>query len=193
MIREGTCSWKEEVVEEMNAVNKQMEEWKKWDKSAREQEQQPIDAQEQRGKGPESRRQKRERWKRKTPGSMTPNRPMALRTAATMPPQTSPMPSAFTPSQDLDETTRAESPHSTEREDAGGNPSHEQQEKKVTAGVSTETSGGGTQQESPDMKKEDSKVWYKFVGEAYIHGMMDGEAIRLQINEGLRRRTFEIR
>lgn len=192
-IGEGTCSWKEEVVEEMNAVNKEMEEWKRRDKSAREQEQQLIEAQKQRGKEAESRRQKRERWKRKAPGSVTPNGPMALRTAATMPPQTSPMRTAFAPSQDPDEATRPESPHSNEREDAGGNPSHERQEKPVAAGAGTETSGGGTQQESPDMKQEDSKVWYKFIGEAYIHGMMDGEAIRLQINEGLRRRTFEIR
>ncbi|KAK7749917.1 hypothetical protein SLS53_000499 [Cytospora paraplurivora] len=42
-------------------------------------------------------------------------------------------------------------------------------------------------------KEEDPKMWYELMGEAYIHGMMDGEAVRLQINEGIPLRMFEIR
>lgn len=42
-------------------------------------------------------------------------------------------------------------------------------------------------------KDEDPLVYYQLIGEAYIHGMMDGEAVRLHINEGIPRRTFEIR
>ncbi|ROW08912.1 hypothetical protein VMCG_02760 [Cytospora schulzeri] len=49
------------------------------------------------------------------------------------------------------------------------------------------------QERKDKAKEEDPKRWYKFIGEAYIHGMMDGEAVRLQINEGIPLRMFEIR
>lgn len=47
------------------------------------------------------------------------------------------------------------------------------------------------QEEKDKAKEEDSKRWYRFIGEAYIHGMMDGEAVRLHINEGIPMRMFE--
>ncbi|KAK4230009.1 heterokaryon incompatibility protein-domain-containing protein [Podospora fimiseda] len=46
--------------------------------------------------------------------------------------------------------------------------------------------------ESTDEDK-DSDYWYEMLGEAYIHGMMDGEAIRDHIMYGLRKRYIEIR
>lgn len=49
------------------------------------------------------------------------------------------------------------------------------------------------QKRKKEAKEEDPKVYYQFMGEAYIHGMMDGEAVRLHINEGIPRRMFEIR
>ncbi|KAK0664574.1 heterokaryon incompatibility protein-domain-containing protein [Cercophora samala] len=41
--------------------------------------------------------------------------------------------------------------------------------------------------------EEDKYYWYTLLGEAYIHGMMDGEAIREHIIEGLPKRCIEIR
>lgn len=68
---------------------------------------------------------------------------------------------------------------------AAGDKSKEQAEKEE---------GERRRQERKDKaKEEDPKRWYKFIGEAYIHGMMDGEAVRLQINEGIPMRMFEIR
>lgn len=49
------------------------------------------------------------------------------------------------------------------------------------------------QRKKNQAKEEDPNIYYQFMGEAYIHGMMDGEAVRLQINEGIPRRMFEIR
>jgi hypothetical protein len=36
-------------------------------------------------------------------------------------------------------------------------------------------------------------VWFEFIGECYVHGMMDGEAIEKQNNEKLQRQLFELR
>lgn len=36
-------------------------------------------------------------------------------------------------------------------------------------------------------------VWFEFIGECYVHGMMDGEAIEKQNNEKLPRQLFELR
>ena len=35
--------------------------------------------------------------------------------------------------------------------------------------------------------------WYEMLGECYIHGMMDGEAMAYQNNEGIKTTVFEIR
>jgi septal ring factor EnvC (AmiA/AmiB activator) len=43
------------------------------------------------------------------------------------------------------------------------------------------------------IRKEDQQHWYSLHGEAYIHSMMDGEAIRERIMKGLPERLFEIR
>lgn len=42
-------------------------------------------------------------------------------------------------------------------------------------------------------KKNDPKLWYEFRGECYIHGMMDGEAIRERLYQEVPDRTFELR
>ena len=36
-------------------------------------------------------------------------------------------------------------------------------------------------------------VWFEFIGECYVHGMMDGEAIEKQNKEKLQRQLFELR
>ncbi|KAK0652352.1 hypothetical protein B0T16DRAFT_387631 [Cercophora newfieldiana] len=50
-----------------------------------------------------------------------------------------------------------------------------------------------TEKHQKKAEREDPKLWYKLHGEAYIHGMMDGEAIRERIMEGIPERLFEIR
>jgi hypothetical protein len=40
---------------------------------------------------------------------------------------------------------------------------------------------------------EDGKYYYEMLGECYIHGMMDGEAMAHQNNEGIPTTVFEIR
>lgn len=46
---------------------------------------------------------------------------------------------------------------------------------------------------SPLSKKEDEKYWYTLIGECYVHGMMDGEAISYQYEHGIKTQTFELR
>lgn len=45
--------------------------------------------------------------------------------------------------------------------------------------------------ESASEKDED--YWYEFIGECYVHGMMDGEAIKYQNQNEVRARIFELR
>ena len=40
---------------------------------------------------------------------------------------------------------------------------------------------------------EDDKYWYEFLGECYIHGMMDGEAMAHQNDKGTPAQVFELR
>jgi len=42
-------------------------------------------------------------------------------------------------------------------------------------------------------KAEDLEYWYEFIGECYVHGMMDGDAITYQNTYGMRARVFELR
>ncbi|RYP54282.1 hypothetical protein DL768_000856 [Monosporascus sp. mg162] len=44
-----------------------------------------------------------------------------------------------------------------------------------------------------EAKKEDPNRWYKFMGESYVHGMMDGEALREKFYKLTADRTFELR
>ncbi len=46
----------------------------------------------------------------------------------------------------------------------------------------------------PEVVKENiRKYYYEFVGECYLHGMMDGEAIKFQNDNEVKAETFEIR
>jgi hypothetical protein len=49
--------------------------------------------------------------------------------------------------------------------------------------------------ESDQEKKADNskRFYYEFIGECYVHGMMDGEAIEYQNFKGIKPRTFELR
>lgn len=44
-----------------------------------------------------------------------------------------------------------------------------------------------------EAKENDPKLWYDFRGDCYIHGMMDGEAIRERLYKEVADRTFELR
>lgn len=74
----------------------------------------------------------------------------------------------------------------------------DQDEKDVTT-ETKQTKPNQSEDESQRREEEakeawdDSDVYYEFIGEAYIHGMMDGEAVRRQINDGIPKRMFEIR
>jgi len=41
--------------------------------------------------------------------------------------------------------------------------------------------------------KLDPSMYYELIGECYVHGMMDGEAIDYGSKHGLEREVFEIR
>jgi hypothetical protein len=49
------------------------------------------------------------------------------------------------------------------------------------------------EREKKETRQKDPFCHYTFLGEAYVHGMMDGEAVRQHIIEGLPERLFEIR
>ena len=42
-------------------------------------------------------------------------------------------------------------------------------------------------------KNDDQSLWYEFKGEFYLHGMMDGEAMREKFYKDLRDRVYELR
>ncbi|KAI1180331.1 heterokaryon incompatibility protein-domain-containing protein [Nemania sp. FL0916] len=42
-------------------------------------------------------------------------------------------------------------------------------------------------------EKESPQRYYEFIGESYLHGMMDGEALRLRFYNGIADRVFELR
>jgi len=44
-----------------------------------------------------------------------------------------------------------------------------------------------------EAQKQDPDLYYEFIGESYIHGMMDGEALRKKFYSDLVDRTFELR
>jgi hypothetical protein len=42
-------------------------------------------------------------------------------------------------------------------------------------------------------KETDEYFWYEFIGESYVHSMMDGEAIKYQNQHEIKPRIFELR
>jgi hypothetical protein len=45
----------------------------------------------------------------------------------------------------------------------------------------------------PDNANPKEGFFYEFIGECYVHGMMDGEAIKHQNDEDIRAQIFELR
>ncbi|KAK4213362.1 heterokaryon incompatibility protein-domain-containing protein [Rhypophila decipiens] len=50
-----------------------------------------------------------------------------------------------------------------------------------------------TKLQAPTTPLMDKKVYYEFKGEAYVHGMMDGEALRIKLYDNLKEVVFELR
>lgn len=50
-----------------------------------------------------------------------------------------------------------------------------------------------SQKSKSAMKAKDIQYWYEFIGECYVHEMMDGDAITYQNTHGKRARVFELR
>jgi hypothetical protein len=44
-----------------------------------------------------------------------------------------------------------------------------------------------------NLEKSDRHFWYEFIGECYVHSMMDGEAINYQDRNGIEPTIFELR
>ncbi|RDW67578.1 hypothetical protein BP6252_08974 [Coleophoma cylindrospora] len=61
------------------------------------------------------------------------------------------------------------------------------------AAAKRDNEGGAAEQDLGDESKDSKYFWYEFKGECYLHGMMDGEAIREKFYKDLRDRTFELR
>jgi len=49
------------------------------------------------------------------------------------------------------------------------------------------------QVEKATQQVDKSRSYYRLVGECYVHGMMNGEAIKLQNDNGIQPQTFELR
>ncbi len=59
--------------------------------------------------------------------------------------------------------------------------------------ISPMTWTGSNEEIIPRTSSSKSNHYYKFIGECYIHGMMDGEALRHQRIRGLQQQEFELR
>lgn len=178
--------WKEEVLAEMKEVNLQIKRWREREEENKKRKEDQDKEQEIRKKAAE-RRQEFASLKRRA--AATPQR-------ATTMPTLRPGSLATSNTSTLVNDSITEDP-----EEAGNTYSVPIQgyEQNGRDGASE------TKQDAPDQMEDDRKskkkesmeedpnVYYQFMGEAYIHGMMDGEAVRLHINEGIPRRMFEIR
>jgi hypothetical protein len=182
--------WKEEVLAEMKEVNFQMEEWKKREQEDKRRKEAWDKEQEERKKNAE-RRQAFAKEARRAVAT-----PQPLQTRSTT------MPIPRLGSMSTSSVSRFVNDSITEDfEEVGNIPTVPPQ----TPGEDGQDGARETEQNIPDQlederqrkkqeaKEEDLNVYYQFMGEAYIHGMMDGEAVRLHINEGIPRRMFEIR
>lgn len=210
----GTA-WEREVREELEEVNRELKELKNQEDKARAEERNRVEQQKRRKDEAERRRAIKAGKERTEKEIQRPSVPPQRST--TMPPPSSTSMTtdgrratlspdeaeagagspAEAPGQ-LDEGGQSDGPsqppgpsrpvgdnQGQDGSQAPGDKSKEQAEKEE---------GERRRQERKDKaKEEDPKRWYKFIGEAYIHGMMDGEAVRLQINEGIPMRMFEIR
>lgn len=175
--------WKREVLEELQEVNEQIQEWKVQKEHAQKVEKEEEEKQKRRKAATESRLKKRKEWTKQQSSNIPPQHPKN-RSSDLDAEESLPLPPTDTGehgtnsddhSNTNDNTHRGRDEQQESVDEQSGKPEEEIQKRKDEA------------------KEKDPYLYYKLIGEAYIHGMMDGEAVRLQINEGIPRRTFEIR
>lgn len=174
--------WKEEVLTELREVNSHIAEWVLQNEDKK-REQAQVERQRERAS---KRRESMARMKRDA-------RPQTHQYSSTMPPHR-PDPIAMDTTSGI--LSEGIPEHPEEVVDTQANPpqTHGDGRKRVRETMqNTPELGKERKRRKKDESDEDSMVCYRFMGEAYIHGMMDGEAVRRQINEGIPRRMFEIR
>lgn len=176
--------WETEVKEEREAVNEQMREWKTRRDEAADQEKRDKQKQKQWKLAADDRSKRRKTSHTVDPKIAQGNQ--ALNRSQTMPAKTWASPSV--PAHD-----KFEPPGDGHAVGDGSNTAGQVEESQV--GESLSEAEKANKEKQKQLQKEDQLTYYKFIGEAYIHGMMDGEAMRLQINESwsMPKRTFEIR
>lgn len=182
--------WKQEVLAELEEVNSQMRKWREREEEDKKRKQAQDKEQETRKKNAELRQSiakgRRESATRKPQQNRSNTMPdyyrlrsMASDTASIM----------------VDEAI-TEDPEGVGAAHATLPQTHDQENHDETREAKPNTPEqleAERQERKNKAKEEDPHVYYQFIGEAYIHGMMDGEAVRLHINEGIPRRMFEIR
>lgn len=160
--------WLQVVQDEMGVVNRQMEEWKKKEGAAKIEKQREDEEKRKRKAEAEFRQKKRDQAAGSTAdGSRLVDRRQTIAIQVA---------SAETA---LSNGQKADDP----REALGGDT------EKVSAAEKAEQ----IKRRKEQAELEEPKLYYTFMGEAYIHGMMDGEAVREHIVDGLPERYFEIR
>ncbi|KAI7774250.1 hypothetical protein LA080_009050 [Diaporthe eres] len=180
--------WKKEVLAELEEVNSQMRKWK-------EREEEDKERKIAEDKDQENRKERIKRRQREARMTRDEAKLQPLQKSKTMPDaglrsmvtKTGPSPvKEGMPEQ----SEGAQSTHATPPQ-THGQDGHDGV--RETGQTTTEQLEKERQKKKDEAREEDPKVYYEFLGEAYIHGMMDGEAVRRQINEGEPTRMFEIR
>lgn len=200
--------WRKEVQEELKVVNEKIQEWNAEELNQKEKKVEDKEKQKKRGIEAEKRRKARnltlDRMQKQGRNLLQPTKNRSFTMPAT--PEVTLSATSFI----VADKTRETSPNQLQQLDqaddearSSGNRGRARKRDLAGAEVSPESPGDKTQEAEDEAnekarelaKAQDPYRWYKFVGEAYIHGLMDGEAIRLQINEGttMPKRMFEIR
>jgi hypothetical protein len=178
--------WKREIKEETMEINRQMKAWKEKEEAAKEEKTKEEAEKEKRKKDAERRRKSRKTKERveaahpersrDRPGSALDNRRSATFAGTTS--------GEVNGLQDHDKAN-GEPETSDGSNDSGVDAKGEDKKR--------EKAEAEPQKEKIETKDEDSRLFYTFLGEAYIHGMMDGEAVRHHITEGSPDKLFELR
>lgn len=186
--------WQIEVEEATKVINEEMEEWKLQDENAFK-EAQRIHAK-QKQKRINSQKETRFKEQKALTSHNSPISPTKQVTRSI----TMPIPSTLTTDLPVGEPTELMDVDDGAHNEAQQQQQHQQQQlkrhghsKSVDQVDQGPPQDDGVQERKNKAAEEDSYLHYTFIGEAYIHGMMDGEAVRLQINENIPKRMFEIR
>lgn len=179
--------WKKEVLAELEEVNGQMRKWK--ERQEEDEKRKEVEKEEQKTRKQKAKRRQNEAKMLRDEATVKP-----IRKSKTMPgPSLKPMTTDTAASSNEGmpgHSADAGSTHATPSQTQGADGN---EGTKVTGKSPTEDADEEAQMKKEEIRVKDLKVYYEFMGEAYIHGMMDGEAVRHQINESEPTHMFEIR